>query len=250
MNVGIYSGAAGMRAGQDYQSLVSQNLAMESVPGYKQTIPVFTTDAQLSSAGSATASGNPAAVHMTQMTDFSQGPIQPSASPYHMAVEGKAFFEVRESNGTTSYTRNGSFAVSPTGELQTSDGAPVLGSGGSAITIDPATAAEATIGADGTISINGASAGRVDLAHFDNPTTTLSPIAHGRYAAPEGVAQEGPAAGDQVLGNSLEGSNGNAVSQMADMIQAVRLYEANSKAVTAADDNTNQLITTMGGHAS
>ena len=94
MNVGLYSGAAGMRMGQDYQELVTENLAMQAVPGYKQTLPVFTTDPTASTQGSLTASGNPAAVQMKRVVDFSQGPIQPAASPYHMAIEGKGFFEV------------------------------------------------------------------------------------------------------------------------------------------------------------
>jgi flagellar basal body rod protein FlgG len=239
-----------MRVGQDYQSVVTENLAMESVPGFKQTLPVFSTDTAAASDGTDISSGNPAAVHMTRVTDFSQGPVQPSSSPYHMAIEGKAFFEVKEPDGTTSYTRNGAFSVSPTGQLETSDGAPVCGSGGSPITLDPNTASQASIGSDGTISINGASAGKVDFAHFDNPTASLTPIDHGRYIATPGTAQEGLATGDQVMSNSLEGSNGNAVQQMAEMIQAVRLYEANSKAVSAVDDNTNQLITTVGAHSS
>ena len=236
--------------GQDYQSLVTENLAMQSVPGYKQTLPVFSTDPAISAQGALTASGNPAAVRMTRVTDFSQGPIQPSASPYHMAVEGKGFFEVREPDGSTSYTRNGAFQVSPTGELQTSDGASVLGQGGSALTVDPTKASLATIGSDGTISIKGNPAGRVGVVHFDDPTKALTPIDHGRYSAPPALAQEGLTTGDQIVGGSLEGSNGNAVEEMANMIQAVRLYEANSKAVAAADDSTNQLITTVGGHAS
>jgi flagellar basal body rod protein FlgG len=239
-----------MRVGEDYQSLVTENLAMQSVPGFKQSLPVFSTDLQLSSDGALTASGNPAAIHMTRVTDFSQGPIQPSSSPYHLAIEGKSFFEVKEADGTTTYTRNGAFTVSPTGQVTTSDGAPVCGSGGSPLTVDPTTASQASIGSDGTISINGAAAGRVDFAHFANPSTALTPIAHGRYAAQQGAAQEGMAPGDQVVSNSLEGSNGNPVEAMADMIMASRLYEANSKAVAAVDDNTNQLITTVGAHAS
>ena len=167
-----------------------------------------------------------------------------------MAIEGKGFFEVREADGSTSYTRNGAFDVTPTGELQTSDGASVLGQGGSALTVDPTKASMATIGTDGTISVNGESQGRVGVAHFDNPTKALSPIAHGRYSAATGLAQEGLTTGDQVVGHSLEGANGNAIEQMANMIQAVRLYEANSKAVKTADDSTNQLITTVGAHAS
>jgi flagellar basal body rod protein FlgG len=33
---------------------------------------------------------------------------------------------------------------------------------------------------------------------------------------------------------------------MADMIQAVRIYEANSKSMKAVDDTQNQLITNLG----
>jgi flagellar basal body rod protein FlgG len=245
MNVGLYSGAAGMRVGQDYQTLVSENLAMESVPGYRQAVPVFTTDAAANGGND-----NAAAVKMSTITDFSQGPVQPSTSPYHLAIEGKAFFEVREANGTTSYTRNGAFSVSPEGQILTSDGATVLGASGSALTVSPSTASMATIAADGTISVEGASTGKVGFAHFDNPSTALSPSAFGRFVASSGGAQDGLAKGDQVMSNSIEGSNSNSVAAMADMIQAVRLYEANSKAVTALDDNTNQLITTVGAHVS
>ncbi len=250
MNVGLYSGAAGMRVGQDYQSMITENLAMQSVPGFKQSLPVFSTDMQVSSDGALTASGNPAAITMTSATDFSQGPIEPSTSAYHLAVEGKSFFEVKEADGSTTYTRNGAFTVSPTGQVMTSDGALVCGSGGSPLTVDPSKASQATIGSDGTISIDGAASGKVDLAHFANPSVSLSPGPHGRFVAQGGSAQEGMATGDQVLSNSLEGSNTNPVEAMADMIMASRLYEANSKAVSAVDDNTNQLITTVGAHSS
>jgi len=250
MNVGLYSGAAGMRVGQDYQDMVTENLALQTVPGYRQSLPVFSTDTTQTDTGSPTKSGNPAAIQMTRVTDFSQGPIEPSTSPYHVAIEGKAFFQVRELNGSTSYTRNGSFSVSPEGQLVTTDGASVLGSGGSALTLPPATASQATISADGTISIGGASVGKLDFAHFANPSASLQSSSFGRFSEiKQGEAQDGLAPGDQVMSNSLEGSNGNPVQQMADMLQAVRLYEANQKSIQAVDDNTNQLITTVGAHA-
>jgi len=250
MNVGLYSGAAGMRVGQDYQDMVTENLSLATVPGFRQSLPVFSTDTTLSSAGSPTKSGNAAAIHMSRVTDFSQGPIEPSTSPYHVAIEGKSFFQIREPDGTTSYTRNGSFAVTPQGQLVTTDGAAVLGQGGSSLTLPPATASQALISSDGTITIDGVSAGKLGFAHFANPTAQLQGASFGRYAtAKQGDAQEGMATGDQVMSHSLEGSNSNPVQQMADMIQAVRLYEANQKSIQAVDDNTNQLITTVGAHA-
>ena len=197
MNVGLYSGAAGMRVGQDYQQMISENLSLQSVPGYRQTLPIFSTDPALAAGDSESgASGNASAIQMKGVTDFSQGPISPSGGTYHLAVEGKAFFEVREANGTTSYTRDGAFAVSPRGQLQTADGASVLGSGGSAISLDPATASTASIASDGTITVAGASAGRIGLAHFADPSTSLQAGVEGRFtAATSSDAETGPGPG-------------------------------------------------------
>ncbi|HEX4139757.1 MAG TPA: flagellar hook-basal body protein [Candidatus Methylacidiphilales bacterium] len=248
MNVGLYSSAAGMRMGEASQDLATENLSLQSVPGYRQSFPVFTTDPTMVSTEPGVAnSGNPAAVRMTRMTDFSQGPVTPSADPYHLAIQGQAFFEVKEADGSTSYTRDGAFTLSPTGKLLTSDGAQVLSQGGAPVTINSANGGTPSIGPDGSIQIGGEKVGSIGLVHFKNPSTSLQPAAFGRYVAPQNDAKQGLAANDQVLQGKLEGSNGNPVSQMADMIQAVRLYEANQKTIQAADDNQNQLINTLGG---
>jgi flagellar basal body rod protein FlgG len=247
MNVGLYSSAAGMRMGEAYQDLATENLSLQNIPGYRQSFPVFTTDPTMIStqAGVANA-GNPAAVRMTRYTDFSQGLVAPSGSPYHLAIQGQGFFEVKEADGSTSYTRNGAFSISPQGKLLTSDGAQVLGAGGSPVTINTAAGGAVSIGGDGSIQINGVKTGSIGLAHFDTPSTTLQPGAYGRFTAPQGSAKQGPAKNDQVLQGKLEQGNGNPVTQMADMIQAVRLYEANQKTIQAADDNQNHLINSLG----
>jgi flagellar basal body rod protein FlgG len=249
MNVGLYSSAAGMRMGESFQDLATENLSMQSVPGFRQSFPVFTTDpSMVSTLPGAANSGNPAAVRMTRITDFSQGPVTPSGSPYHLAIQGQGFFEVKEADGTTTYTRDGAFELSPTGKLQTSDGAAVLGKGGSPVTIDTAQGPP-TIGADGSIAVAGQQVGSIGVVHFKNASTTLQPSAFGRFTAPAGSAQPGLAANDQVLQGKLEQSNGNPVTEMANMIQAVRLYEANQKTITAADNNQNQLINSLGSKA-
>jgi len=248
MNVGLYSGAAGMRVGQDYQDLLSENLSMQSIPGYKQALPVFSTDPQtVTSRAQMAGSGSPAAVRMNRVIDFTQGSIQPSGDPYHVAIEGQAFFQVREADGSTTYTRNGSFALSSKGELQTVDGAPVLGKSGSPITVNTSLGGAVTIGADGTLSINGTPQGSLGFAHFDNPSASLQPGPYGRYVAGNSSdAKSGLATNDHVLQGSLEQSNGNPVQEMANMIQAMRLYEANQKSMQAVDNTQNQLISSLG----
>ena len=116
--------------------------------------------------------------------------------------------------------------------------------------MDVSTGGNVVIGADGTISLNG-------IAQTDGPVSrtsivpsaSLQPGAYGRFTAAKPTdAKQGLAPNDSVVQGSLEQSNGNAVKQMADMIQAVRIYEANSKSVKAVDDSQNQLITTLGAH--
>ena len=247
MNVGLYSSAAGMRMGEAYQDLATENLSLQSVPGFRQSFPVFTTDPTMVSTQAGVANGgNPAAVRMTRMTDFSQGPVTPSGSPYHLAIQGQAFFQVKETDGTTSYTRDGAFELSPTGKLLTTDGAQVLSQGGAPVTISTA-GGTPSIGPDGSIQVAGQQVGSIGLVHFKNAATSLQPAAAGRFVAPQHDAVQGLAANDQVMQGKLEGSNGNPVAEIANMIQAVRLYEANQKTIQAADSNQNQLINTLGG---
>lgn len=246
MNVGLYSSAAGMRMGEAFQDLATQNLSLQTIPGYRQSFPVFTTDPTMaSSEAGSPGSGNPASVRMTRMIDFSQGAVVPSGSPYHLAIQGQSFFEVKEADGSTSYTRNGAFTLSPKGKLLTSDGAEVLGSGGAPVTLNTMLGA-ISIGADGSIQAGGIPTGKIALAHFDSPNASLQPAAYGRFSAVQGSAKQGPAPNDQVMQGKLEESNGSPVKEMADMIQAVRLYEANQKTIQSADDNQNQLINALG----
>ena len=233
--------------GEAYQDLAAENLSLQSVPGHRQSFPVFTTDPSMVSTQAGVANdGNPAAVRMTRMIDFSQGPVAPSGSPYHVAIQGQGFFQVKEADGTTTYTRDGAFDLSPTGKLLTSDGAQVLSQGGAPVTISAAGAAP-SISPDGSIHVNGEQVGSIGLVHFKNPSSSLQPSAFGRFVAPQHDAVKGPAANDQVMQGKLEGSNSNPVTEMANMIQAVRLYEANQKTIQAADSNQNQLINTLGG---
>ena len=242
-----------MRMGEEYQNMISENLSSQNVPGFKQSIPVFSTDPQAinNHTTQLTNAGNPAAIVMNRVFDFSQGAVRSSGNPYHVAIEGKAFFTVREADGSTTYTRNGEFGISKTGELVTSDGATVLGKGGSAVKIDVTKATTVTIGADGAISQDGIPKGALGFAHFDNPSASLHGATYGRFAAAKtSDAKQGLDKSDTVFQNSLEEGNGNPITQMSDMIMAARAYESNSKSMKAIDDSQNQLITNLGGRVS
>src|SRR3546814_1858316 len=65
-----------------------------------------------------------------------------------MAINGQGFFQVQKPDGSTAYTRDGSFSVSSEGRLVTNDGYPLQPD----INI-PEGAQSLTIGKDGTVTV-------------------------------------------------------------------------------------------------
>ena len=55
-----------------------------------------------------------------------QGNLVSTENPYDMAIQGMGFFHVTMPDGTDAYTRDGSFALSPQGQLVTSKGYVVV----------------------------------------------------------------------------------------------------------------------------
>jgi flagellar basal-body rod protein FlgG len=149
-------------------------------------------------------------------------------------------------DGTTQYTRDGSFQVDNQGRLVTSNGLPVA----NGVTI-PQNAKNITIANDGTVtaSIPGQTApqniGTIALASFINPAG-LEPQGQNLFA-------ESPASGQPQTGTPganglgllsqgfLESSNVNVVQELITMIQTQRAYEMNSKAIQTSDQMLQKL---------
>jgi flagellar basal-body rod protein FlgG len=169
-----------------------------------------------------------------------QGNIVTSENALDLAISGRGYFQILQPDGTTAYTRDGSFSVDANGQMVTASGYTLQP--GIAI---PAGAQSITIGSDGTVSvqIQGTAApsivGSIQLADFVNPV--------GLQAMGENLYQETAASGAAVAGTpglngvgkvmqgSLETSNVNVVEEMVNMIETQRAYEMNSKAISASD---------------
>ena len=143
-------------------------------------------------------------------------------------------------DGTSAYTRDGSFQVNAQGELVTSSGYPVQ----PGIQI-PEGAQSITIGNDGTVSVQMAGetasmeVGSITLTDFINPA--------GLQAKGENLYVETTASGPAQTGTpglnglgslsqgALEGSNVNVVEELVAMIETQRAYEMNAKAISTTD---------------
>ena len=101
---------------------------------------------------------------------FQQGAFSSTNNPLDLVIQGNGFFQIQQANGNLAYSRNGSFQLSNTGSLVTSDGNLLQPQ----ITIPPA-AQSVNIAADGTVSYTltgqtqAQNAGQITLANFQNP---------------------------------------------------------------------------------
>jgi len=169
-----------------------------------------------------------------------QGSFVSTKNALDLAVQGDGFFQILQPDGTTAYTRDGSFKLSATGQVVTANGAVLQ----PAITV-PNNVNSISVGQDGTVSVEIGGGGgtqvigQLQLARFVNPAGLQSLGANllretQSSGAPQ-VNQPGVAGTGQLQQGSLEASNVNVVEEMVNMIETQRAYEINSKAISAVD---------------
>lgn len=149
-------------------------------------------------------------------SDLTGGAIESTGNPLDVAINGKGFFAVQTPAGER-YTRNGSFKLDSTNRVVTQDGNPVLGQGGE-ITLK---AGEISVSGDGNITVDRATAGKFRVV--DLTGAALAREEGNLFSVTSGAAADIDK--PTVVGGALEGSNVNAVRELADMILASRLYE-------------------------
>ena len=173
--------------------------------------------------------------------NFNQGPMQATGNPLDLALNGEGFFQIERPDGTTVYSRDGSFKRDSTGLLVTSDGFALSPS----ITV-PAGATAITISEAGVVSalIPGTNEptelGQITIATFANPSG-LTRIGQNLFEAGGAsgeatVINPGEQGAGRLQAGFVEGSNVQVVEEMVRMIIAQRAYEINSKAIMTADE--------------
>jgi len=253
----LWISKTGMEAQQLQLDNISNNLANVATNGYKKSHAVFQdlVYQNLRQAGAASSDQTqlPAGLQVglgvrpvATARDFTQGSLQQTGNTYDLALNGNGFFQVTMPDGTTAYTRDGTFKTDANGQIVTSEGHPVQ----PGITV-PATAQQVTVAADGTVTatLPGQAApqtlGQIQLANFVNPAG-LDPKGSDLFAetAASGAPSTG-APGANGTGTIQQGftetSNVNVVEELVQMISTQRAYELNSKAISTSDQMLQRL---------
>jgi flagellar basal body rod protein FlgG len=246
MNVSLYQAASALNAMDRWQETISENLASSSVPGFKkQDFSFAAVQAGLhpvpASAGASRAvlmSGGQAS------TNFQPGEFRITGVKTDLAVDGKGFFEVQLPNGATAYTRDGEFHVDSQGQLVTKEGYRVLGDSGP-IALDLNNYTEPSVSTAGEISQGTDIKGRMRLTEFSNPQS-LTRMGGGYFTADNPNVNAAPSTASTVRQGALELANTSVVMEMANLMTAMRTFEANQRMAQIHDDRIAKAIADLG----
>lgn len=238
MDSGYYAACTALVARTQALDSIANNLANASTNGFRAERNVFTSilaSAQSTSLTPLNQAINDFGVLGGTTLDLAQGAIQKTGNDLDLAIQGSGFFAVQTANGPM-YTRDGSFRVSAKGELVTTSGDAILGDKG-AISILPG---QVSISSDGTISSNGAIAGKLKVVKFA-PGTALASAGNNYYSAP--AKSESPDTDSSVQQGVLESSNVNPMSSMVELISAQRSAEMMQRALSMFNSEIDKTAT-------
>ena len=245
MNVSLYQAAAAMNANARWQESISENLGSGSVAGArKRDVSFSSIEAGLMSGQPNTATSRNLIPSVKTSVNFQQGAMRPSGGPLDFAIEGKGFFEVQLPNGDHAYTRDGEFHLGPEGQLITKQGNPVLSDSGP-VQFDPTNPSPVTISATGEISQGSEVKGRLRLVEFNDPHK-LTALGEGKFLAENADLQPITSDNSRVHQGFVEGSNASPTTEMAHLITAMRMFEANQKVMQTQDERMGRVISELG----
>lgn len=249
MNVSLFQAASAMNASSRWQELIAENLSASSVPGFKkQDISFSAVEAGLMSARGANGARS-AQFTMPRMegyTNFSNGELKFTGLKTDTAIEGPGFFEVQLPSGKPGYSRDGEFHTDAQGQLVTKSGHLVMGTNGT-IQLDPNDLSPITISANGEISQGAARKGRIKVVEFNTPQL-LTPLGGGIFGALDSKLQAGDSSRATIRQGFLESANTSTVAEMANMITAMRHFEANQRMVQIHDERMGKAISELAGN--
>ncbi len=162
------------------------------------------------------------------VTDFAPGVFRETGRPLDVALDGDGFLAVQTPRGER-YTRAGALTVDAAGQLVTQRGELVVGDGGP-ITIRQGKG-NLGIGADGSVSVDGQSVGKLKVVRFNDARAALTKEGDSLFMA-TGKEQPLDANGTRVVQGVLELSNVNAVTEMATMMHNSREFDSLQRSIT------------------
>lgn len=253
---GLYTAYSGLLNEQNRMDIMTNNLANATTVGFKKEgstsqsfrdmLAVKIKDESIGLSNvQRIGRNNPGVKIGENYTDYTQGSFRITNNTYDLALSGEGFFAIEFTNKagetSTKYTRAGQFTLNKEGYLVTQEGDYVLDVNNRRIRLN--TLLDSTISQDGTISQNGRSVAKIQVADFED-YDYLEKYGETYYEPVEGAKLT--ASDASVNSGYLEMSNVQTVSEMVNLISITRAYETNQKMIQTIDDTLEVAVTQIG----
>ncbi len=232
----LTAATSGMRSRLEALDLAANNIANSGTTGFKLDRESYNLYVAPEAVDPESPAPSTLPVVQSNWTDFTQGSLAETGNLLDVAISGPGFFSVN-GPGSTLYTRNGSFRLSPAGAITTAEGYPVRAVGNGTIQLQPNLPFEIT--PDGTVKQAGTDVGRLAVADFDR-SQALTKFGRNYFQADSSAAPKASTA--QIEQGKLETSNVAAPESAVRLISLMRQFEMLQKAVSMDGDMSRQAI--------
>jgi flagellar basal-body rod protein FlgG len=249
MIYGLYLSATGILANSYNVDVLANNLANSETVGFKRDRTLFRqrlTRAQLINRPDQSdplleKMGGGLAVNPT-VIDTQQGELESTGNPLDLALDGKGYFAVKDATGTH-LTRDGRLMVDGDGNLimANSRGSKVLDDQQRPITLN--SGQTASIGIDGSIMQSGTTVAKVGVFDVPNPAKITKDGADQLNYPDMANLRAGTG---QIRSQSVERSNVDPTTELADLMEAQRQLEANANMIHYQDETLQSLVQDVG----
>lgn len=173
-------------------------------------------------------------------TDFSQGSLVPTGNSLDLALTGPGFFALNGSTGVV-YTRNGSFRISKTNQLESADGYTLRNvlDQGKPITVDPLQGL--AIDKEGNVSQAGQQLGRIQVDRIATAADAIAKLGNNYFALNPGTGPT-PASSTEIVQGQLEQSNVSAADSTMRLVNVMRQFEMMQRALNIGSQMNKEAI--------
>ncbi|MBI1217216.1 MAG: flagellar hook-basal body complex protein [Rhodobacteraceae bacterium] len=222
----------------DQMEAIANNIANLSTTGFRREGVMFSEYVQRLDGAEPSLSMATANI---RAIDLSPGALNRTGGRYDLAIEGAGFFLLDTPDGQR-LTRAGSFTPNADGVIVDAAGNALLDTGGTPVTVPPG-AQSVAIGADGTLSADGAPVAQVGL-YEPVDANDLSHRSGTGFSARNGIR---PATDPgRIRQGYLEDSNVNPITEVARMVDVQRAYEMGQSFLDNEDQRIRGAIQTLG----
>lgn len=242
---GLYTSATGMQVQKDMQQVIADNLANSSTSGFKSYDLIQRVHAERKISNSKTGETVGELTYGSETYDtnfnFAQGALRQTNNPLDLSISGPGFFAVQDPQGRVNYTRNGHFTLDGDGFLCTQSGDLVLDSGFAPVYIGNQGASNVNILRNGNLIVDGQLNTNLKAYNFP-PGTVIIRQGSDKFTSDSQNITMNIEQGALFNQGFIETSNVSTIKAASQMVQVMRIYEANQKAIQAQSETMNMLM--------